>query len=306
MDATAINEMDRLYWRPRGEYFDYATTDSDSVLNMLQKITNAGHAYFLFADGMASVGYEGVKPWTGIISPQEMTEDLQTAFTAPSDDDYDGVDVTYINGTTWTEETVQCRTADNPAPVKLESYSLDGVTDRDRAYRIGMRRLMKYRHRRLSFTTTTEMDALCYNTGDRIILTDDIPGNLTLSCLITGMKTDNGFTTFTLSEAPDWTYPSPRVLIRYQDGTVSGLLEPVKVSRFRLSVPYQSAFDEILADASVTEPPRLIFCDSSRVGYDAVIEEIAPQSDGTCTVTAREYRDSFYDYDNATYPGDVS
>ncbi|HCO6393449.1 TPA: kinase, partial [Escherichia coli] len=119
MDATAINEMDRLYWRPRGEYFDYATTDSDSVLNMLQKITNAGHAYFLFADGMASVGYEGVKPWTGIISPQEMTEDLQTAFTAPSDDDYDGVDVTYINGTTWTEETVQCRTADNPAPVKL-------------------------------------------------------------------------------------------------------------------------------------------------------------------------------------------
>ncbi len=47
MDATAINEMDRLYWRPRGEYFDYATTDSDSVLNMLQKITNAGHAYFL-------------------------------------------------------------------------------------------------------------------------------------------------------------------------------------------------------------------------------------------------------------------
>ncbi|EHK5530712.1 kinase [Escherichia coli] len=306
MDATAINEMDRLYWRPRGEYFDYATTDSDSVLNMLQKITNAGHAYFLFADGMASVGYEGVKPWTGIISPQEMTEDLQTAFTAPSDDDYDGVDVTYINGTTWTEETVQCRTADNPAPVKLESYSLDGVTDRDRAYRIGMRRLMKYRHRRLSFTTTTEMDALCYNTGDRIILTDDIPGNLTLSCLITGMKTDNGFTTFTLSEAPDWTYPSPRVLIRYQDGTVSGLLEPVKVSRFRLSVPYQSAFDEILTDTSVTEPPRLIFCDSSRVGYDAVIEEIAPQSDGTCTVTAREYRDSFYDYDNATYPGDVS
>ncbi len=72
---------------------------------------------------MASVGYEGGET-------VEMTEDLQTAFTAPSDDDYDGVDVTYINGTTWTEETVQCRTADNPAPVKLESYSLDGVTDR--------------------------------------------------------------------------------------------------------------------------------------------------------------------------------
>lgn len=43
-----------------------------------------------------------------------MTEPLQTAFVAPSADDYDGVDVTYINGTTWAEETVQCRTSDNP------------------------------------------------------------------------------------------------------------------------------------------------------------------------------------------------
>ncbi|EOM9752373.1 host specificity factor TipJ family phage tail protein, partial [Salmonella enterica] len=178
------------------------TTDSDAVLNMLQKITNAGQAYFLFADGMASVGYDGVKPWSGVISPQEMTDELETAFSAPSDDDYDGVDVTYINATTWAEETVQCRTVENPVPLKRESYQLEGVTDRDRAYRIGMRRLMKYRQRRLSFSATTEMDALCYNTGDRIILTDDIPGNRTLSCLITGMKRDGGVTVFTLSEAP--------------------------------------------------------------------------------------------------------
>jgi hypothetical protein len=51
---------------------------------------------------------------------------------------------------------------------------------------------------------------------------------------------------------------------------------------------------------------RLIFCDSSRVGYDAIVSEIAPQSDGTCQVTAKEYRASFYDYDNASYPGDVA
>ncbi|VTP70242.1 Uncharacterised protein [Leclercia adecarboxylata] len=36
-----------------------------------------------------------------MITPQETTEELQTAFKAPSQDDYDGVDVTYINGTTW-------------------------------------------------------------------------------------------------------------------------------------------------------------------------------------------------------------
>lgn len=51
--------------------------------------------------------------------PHEMVEELQTDFSAPNDDDYDGVDVTYINGATWAEETVQCRTPDNPTPVKL-------------------------------------------------------------------------------------------------------------------------------------------------------------------------------------------
>ncbi len=38
---------------------------------------------FLFADGYGISGvHEGVKPWTGIISPQEMTEEsAETAFT---------------------------------------------------------------------------------------------------------------------------------------------------------------------------------------------------------------------------------
>ncbi|TDV08864.1 hypothetical protein DET60_102236 [Raoultella planticola] len=142
MDTEAIDVLESTYWAPGSEYFDYATGDSISALEMLQKITNAGKSYFLLSDGLASVGREGVKNWAGIISPHEMTEELQTTFSAPSADDYDGVDVTYINGTTWAEETVQCRTPDNPTPRKVEKYTLDGVLDPNRAYRIGMRRLM--------------------------------------------------------------------------------------------------------------------------------------------------------------------
>ncbi|MEC5279131.1 host specificity factor TipJ family phage tail protein, partial [Klebsiella pneumoniae] len=127
---------------------------------------------------------EGIKPWTGIITPHEMVEELQSGFTVLSDDDFDGVDVTYINGVTWAEETVKCRTPDNPTPVKIENYKLDGVLSQDHAYQIGMRRLMKYLQQRVTFQTTTELDALCYNTGDRIVLTDDIPGNNTISCLV--------------------------------------------------------------------------------------------------------------------------
>ncbi|WIO41050.1 host specificity factor TipJ family phage tail protein [Klebsiella electrica] len=306
MDTDAINALESTYWTPDNEYFDFATGDSISALEMLQKITNAGKSYFLLSDGMASVGREGVKPWTGIISPHEMTEELQTAFAAPSADDYDGVDVTYINGSTWAEETVQCRTADNPTPVKIEDYKLDGVLSRDHAYQIGMRRLMKYLQQRLTFRTTTELDALCYNFGDRIVLTDDIPGNKTISCLVEAMDVIGGMATFTVSEPLGWSYPNPRALLRYQDGSASGLMVATRIGDYQLSVPYQAAFDGIDFSTASIEPIRLIFCDSSRVGYDALITEIAPQSDGTCQVTAKEYRASFYDYDNAIYPGDIA
>ena len=307
MDTEAIGVLESTYWTPDGEYFDCATGDSISALEMLQKITNAGKSYFLLSDGLASVGREGVKPWTGIITPQEMTEDLQTGFTAPSDDDYDGVDVTYINGTTWAEETVQCRTSDNPTPVKIEDYQLDGVLSRDRAYQIGMRRLMKYLQQRETYQTTTELDALCYNVGDRIVLTDDIPDSATtISCLVESLSTVNGVTTMTVSEPLNWTYPNPRALIRYQDGSASALMVATKVGDYQLSVPYLSKFDKIDFSTASIEPVRLVFCDSSRVGYNAIVSEIAPQSDGTCQVTAKEYRASFYDYDNASYPGDVA
>ncbi|MCI1034030.1 host specificity factor TipJ family phage tail protein [Raoultella terrigena] len=306
MDAEAIDVLESTYWTPGSEYFDYATGDSISALEMLQKITNAGKSYFLLSDGLASVGREGIKNWSGIISPHEMTEELQTTFSAPSADDYDGVDVTYINGTTWAEETVQCRTPDNPTPMKVEKYTLDGVLDPDRAYRIGMRRLMKYLHQRLGHTTSTELDALVYQFGDRILLTDDIPGNKTVSSLVVDMTTEGGQTTFLVTEPLDWSFENPRAILRYQDGSASGLLVATRVGDYELSVPWQPAFDDILLDDPYIEPPRLIFCSSTRSYYDAIFDEIGSPADGTCAITARQYSEIFYQYDNAIYLGDVA
>ena len=306
MDAEAIDVLESTYWTPGSEYFDYATGDSISSLEMLQKIANAGKSYFLLSDGLASVGREGVKNWSGIISPHEMTEELQTTFSAPSADDYDGVDVTYINATTWAEETVQCRTPNNPTPRKVEKYTLDGVLDPNRAYRIGMRRLMKYLHQRLGHSTSTELEALVYQFGDRILLTDDIPGNNTVSTLVVDMSTGGGQTTFSVTEPLDWSFENPRALLRYQDGSASGLLVATRVGDYELSVPWQPAFDDILLDEPCIEPPRLIFCSSMRSYYDAIFDEIGSPSDGTCSITARQYSEIFYQYDNATYPGDVA
>ena len=308
IDRAAIDALEQTWWTPRGETFDWATSDSKSALEVLKIITGAGMGYFLLSDGLVSAGREGVKNWIGMITPQETTEELQTAFKAPSQDDYDGVDVTYINGTTWAEETVQCRRPRNPTPVKVEDYKLEGVIDQDRAYRIGMRRLQGYQLQRLQHTTSTEMDALCYQFMDRIILADDIPGSQTLSCLITEMHWDSSTITLTLSEPPDWSFENPRVIIRNQEGAASVMLVPTRIDDFTISLPYTPELDIEMwqMDDPAIEPPRLLFCSSVRVPYDALIGEISPGSDGTSSVTAVQYHPGKYQYDDASYPGDVA
>lgn len=308
IDKDTINSLEEGFWTPRGENFDYqADSDSTSALDILQKITYAGMGYFLLSDGLVSAGREGIKNWSGVISPQETTEQLQTAFLAPSDDDYDGVDVTYINGTTWAEETVQCRTENNLTPRKVETYTLDGVLSADRAYRIGMRRLMGYIHQRLTHTTSTEMDALCYQFMDRIVLTDEIPGSQTISCLVTEAYQNGEKVVLSVSEKLDWSFINPRILLRLQDGDATQLLVPTQIDDYSLSVDSAEdiRFSEWIIDDPYIEMPRLIFCSSERVGYQSLITEIAPDADGTAHVTAAQYTPLKYQYDDANYPGDI-
>lgn len=78
-----------------------------------------------------------LSPHPGILKPHHEASTcsgqlkLTTSFKAPNEDDYDGVDVTYINELTWAEETVQCRLPDKPTPVKVENFKLDGVLNQD-------------------------------------------------------------------------------------------------------------------------------------------------------------------------------
>ncbi|WP_446488233.1 host specificity factor TipJ family phage tail protein [Enterobacter asburiae] len=308
IDSAKIDALESTYWTPRGETFDWSTGDSKTGLQVLQMIAYAGMGYFMLSDGLASVGREGIKPWSGMITPQETTEALQTAFKAPSADDYDGVDVTYINGTTWAEETVQCRLPGNSTPTKTEGYTLDGVLDENRAYRIGMRRLLGYRLQRLQHSLSTEMDALCYEYMDRLVLADDIPGSQTLSCLITSMSYNSSVITLTLSEPPDWSFDNPRVIIRHQDGDASAMIVPTRIDDFTISIPYTAALapESWLMDEPAIEPPRLLFCSSTRVPYDVLVGEIAPGNDGVSQVSAVQYHPGKYAYDDAAYPGDVA
>lgn len=308
IDTDTLQHLENTYWTPRGEFFDFsAEKTGTSALDMLQMAAQAGMGYFLLIDSMCSAGREGVKGWRGGISPQRQLEPLSTSFISPGPDDYDGVDVTYIDEVTWAAETVECRLPGVTEPWKVESYELQGVGTRDRAYRIGMRRLMKHQGQRLTYKTKTEMMGLVYQYGDRVKLFDDIPGSSTTSTMIESARLDGTRLLIEVGEYLDWSLPAPRCLVRFQDGTLSNVIVPTRVDDHRLTIaasalPGEHAFNTWIMDDPTIDPPELIFCDSSREGYDAVLAELTPGEDGSVELTALQYDPAFYQYDDAIAP----
>ncbi len=308
IDSATLDHLEATYWTPRGEFFDYSPEQSgSSALDVLQLATQAGMGYFLLSDGMCSAGREGIKTWRGAISPKRQLEPLATSFNAPGPDDFDGVDVTYIDEVTWAAETVECRMPGSDTPVKVETFELKGVGSRTRAYRIGMRRLMKYQGQRLTYTTKTELMGLRFDFGDRVKLTDDIPGSSTTSCVIDHAELQGTRVRIEVGEYLDWSLAAPRCLIRFQDGSASAVIVPTRVDDHTLtisasSLPAEHAFSTWILDDPTIDPPELIFCDSSRVGYDAVLSEITPGDDGSVEISALQYDPAFYQYDDANAP----
>jgi hypothetical protein len=298
LDTQQIDALQDAFWGPRGETFDLDFTDQQTVRDVLRTIFAAGMGHLKLSGGLISAVREGVQSVpAGALSPHEMSGPLQVSFQAPAHDDFDGVDVEYLGAATWTVETVQCRMPGS-AGRKVEKISADGVTSRTRAWRIGMRRLRKLLGQRLSFSCDTEMDALNFEYLDRVTLTDDLPGT-TISSLIIGAEWQGDRVVLTTSEPLDWSVAAPRCLIRRHDGTVTGVLTPTQVSEFGLSLPAEAIDFDLLIDDPVIEPARLLFGPSTRLGYDALIEEVAPDESGRCSVSALQYDPRYYaDDDN--------
>nr|WP_218178096.1 host specificity factor TipJ family phage tail protein [Pseudomonas salomonii] len=298
IDMDALSAVDQDYWTPRSELYDMSHEKPTAVREVLQGIFTAGMSHLSSGNGLLSVKREGLQPPRGVITPHEMTSELTSSFTAPSPDDFDGVDVEYIDQYTNRKETVQCRLPGSLG-LKVDKIQLDGVSDKTRAWRIGMRQLRKYQFSRWGYSVDTEMDALVFDDIDHITLADDIP-NTTSSALIVAVEAFEGQYLLTLSEEMDWTMVAPRAVIRRHDGTVTSLFEPKDAGFHQVLVPLTAVDFDIVTDLSI-EPARFLFGPSEQVGYPVMITEITPNQDGSCAVTATEYSPVFY-ADDDNYP----
>lgn len=272
MDVDEFSRYGEL-WASRGDYFDYKVEEASTVKECLNDALLAGFAEFTLERGRVTpVRDEPRLVFEQMYTPQNFTEDLKRGFVLPAPDDYDGVEVKYIDRVTRAEETVDCSM---PGDTKqtVQTITLKGVTSRDRAWRYGRRRRRMQLYQNKSYSWSTELDALNSGYLSYCAVADDIPG-YGQSAVLMGMTSGNGMALLESSEPLLWKEGASHVVgLRRPDGSVSGPWPATRVDDYRLTVPLLDFEPDVSWEI---EPPHLLFGETTRWCYPVLITSVNP------------------------------
>jgi hypothetical protein len=290
-------ELSRLHavWAARGDHFDMGVTSASTVKACLNDALRAGFSELTLERGkIKAVRDEPRSVFKHMYTTQNATTSIERPWSAPSIDDFDGVDVEYLNEKTWQKETIKCRLPGD-AGLRVEKMSLEGVINKDKAYQIGMRQRSSGKYLRKSFIVQTELSGLNSGYGDYIGLADDVPGYPQSSILKDWAPM--GSSVLLVSTEPfDWSGAGPYLVsLRRQDGTLSGPYPASRIDDYRLTV---SALDFTPDTSLALEPPHMIF----GMPYAAIVTDVSPKGTTGARVSATNYDGRVYAYDNATAP----
>lgn len=293
-----LPELDRLHdvYRARGDTFDMTIDDASTVKDAMNDALAAGFSELTINRGLLlPVRDEPRTQFEHMYTPQNMTKGLKRQLVFPSSDDFDGVDVEYFSSITWAWETVECRWPGDLGN-KVEKVKVPGISDRTRAWRIGMRRRGHQKFRNDTYRWETELDALNSGYMSYAAVADDVPGYGQSSILLSVEAVPSGIT-LESTEPFDWSAGGPHVIaLRRQDGTLSGPWPATQVDDYRVSV---NSLDFDPDTSWDPEPPHLLFGPVNRWSYPTLVTVVNPSSGGNVTVEGMPYDARVYQYDNS-------
>lgn len=301
-----LAEFDRLndgIWAARGDHFDMAVTEERTVKDVLNEVLACGFSELTQDRGvLRPVRDEPRNVLEQGYSAQNMDEELSMDSTLKSDNDFDGVEVTYQDSSTWTEEVVLCRLPGDPNPGRrVEKVTAPGITDRNKAYQYGMRRRRIHEYRRDTFSFSTPSDALNSRYLAYCAVTSDVPG-YGQSALVLEWSKNAGTMTLAVSEPFDWSEPGSYVLgLRKPDGSLSGPYAATRVDEFTVSIPTPD-FDPLEAWSGNLEPTHVFFGPVVSWSYRVLITSVTPRSNSSAAVEAVGYDERVYLSDDALAP----
>lgn len=295
IDLDALEQLEAI-WAPRGDTFDYVIS-SGTAKDAIDMILRAGFAEMTLDTGVIKPVRDQIRTkLEDGYSPENMTAPLTRSFEARQVDESDGVEVEYTDSETWTKETVLCLLpGDNQ--IKLDKIKVEGVTDRTRAWRIGMRRRRAQKYRRWTYSFNTELDALNSEYLSYVPLLDDVPGYGKVA-ILEGIEADR----ITVSEPMEFE-PGKNHVVAYraENGETIGPFPCTQgPDEYTLLVEIPQPWPAALpADR---EPTHVYFGTTERWHFPALITEISPSGPLQVGVTATNYDDRVYSDDNSSPP----
>ncbi|MCK0153849.1 host specificity factor TipJ family phage tail protein [Alcanivorax sp. S6407] len=302
IDHDELVRLDGI-WKGRGDKFGFVF-DETTVRDAMKMVLRAGMSELTLDQGVILPVRD--EPRTTFergqgFSPQNMTGPLTRSFKAQRPDDADGVDVEFTNGSNWTKQTVECRLPGDLG-IKVEKIRLDGVTDRTQAWQIGMRARLAMKYRRWEFSFDTELDGLNANYMSYVPILDDLPSYGQSSILLAIEYAGSSGALLTVSEPMDWSDSGASYVVAYRnpDGTVAG---PWPATRgdddYHIIADIPLPWPDLTARQ---EPPHVYFGTTERWAFKALITSVRPRGMLGASVTATNYDDRVYDYDDQTPP----
>jgi hypothetical protein len=297
-----LAELDRLHdiWTARGDYYDRMVDSPSTVKACLIETLQAGFSELTIDRGLIRPVRDELRgpdfdhEYSPLFNPQVMTKPLKREAEHVTADDFDGIDVEYLDGKTWQYETIECRLPGDLG-VRTEKVRVEGVTDSIKAWRIGMRRRRQQVYQRKRYSFSTELDALNSGYLDYALLGDTTPG-YGQSAMLKGYAKMGGVHMLVSSERLDWSDGGEHwIALRRRDGSASGPFVATRIDDYRLTIP-ELDFTPVI-DSAMDEPvlqfgPKATFC------YPALIKEVNPSGTVSCNVTAVNYDERVYLDDN--------
>lgn len=295
LNEGEINRLNTI-WQGRNDYFDFQFNSFATVGAAVKRALSVGFADLTIKDGLLSPVRDAARPpellhaYNHTYSAQNTTDNIVVSIDMPDPDEIDGYDVEYIDERTWRVETVRCQLPGS-AGLRIAKITADGITNRNRAYRWGMRQLMTELLDNKTLSTKTELDALNSQFGDYVNFVQEVEG-WSQSSLVESV---NGLV-MRSTEPLDWQDGAEHVVaLRREDGTMSAVKDAVRIDDYQIGIGSAFSF------AIKPHETHLFFGTKQRFANPSIVRDIRPSGD-SATISATAYNANKYQYDDAEAP----
>lgn len=289
LNIAELERLESTRWTPRGEYYDKIIAEQDTVKGVMIESLIPGMSELTIDRGVITPVRDEARgeSFEHVYNPRVMLKPMKRSFVGGGlPDQFDGVDVEYFDHITKQNETVQCRMLGDIG-IKVKKEKLQGVGDRTRAWRYGMRVRRSFLYRQGSYEFETELAGLNSKYFSYAGLGDSTPNYGQNAEVVNYTKATDGVVTLRVSIALDWSKPGThRVVVRRKDGTASGPYDATRVDDRTFTIP---SLDFVPDMESAAMRPIIQFGHISKWIYPAIITEVKPKGVATCAMSAVNY-----------------